>query len=68
MERKASDRVSTSGQLVCSSLIWSLRGISRNPVTSRKRIRKKERGDIFPLQKEVMSQKRNWIRKAASIL
>lgn len=44
MERKASDRVSTSGQLVCSSLIWSLRGISRNPVTSRKR---RKMGETF---------------------
>jgi hypothetical protein len=56
MERKASDSVSTSGQLVCSSLIWSLRGISRNPITSRKT--KKDLGDektFFPLQKETMS-------------
>lgn len=29
---------------------------------------KKKGGEIFPLQKEVMSQKRNWFRKAASIL
>jgi len=44
MERKANDRVNTSGQLVCSKRIWSLRGISKKPVNQKQEIATRRKG------------------------